>query len=130
MGKEQVLPADSELCGVAMGDTGQPLKGPFGQGTLKGQQLPRLSRSCTWVRGGHHRSMPEGQGWSGGSYVTGQDGPHPTETLATKSPRAPQPCSQTGQRGFGSGTGLAAWELHRCPWPGVLGGVAEGEEML
>lgn len=64
MGKEQVLPADSELCRVVMGDTGQPLKGPFGQGTLKGQQLPRLSRSCTWVRGGHHRSIPEGQGWS------------------------------------------------------------------
>lgn len=37
------------------------------------------------------------------------------ETLATKFHRSPQPCSHMGQGGFGSGTGLAAWELHRCP---------------
>lgn len=121
MGKERVLAADSELCGVAEGDTSGSLR----QGTMKGQQLPRISRSCLWVRGGHHRSKPEGQGWSGGDCVTGQQGSDLTEILATKFRRFPSarcPRCQMGQEGFGSGTGLAAWELPMVSRGALRGG--------
>lgn len=58
--------------------------------------------------------MPEGQEWSGGGYVTGQEGPDPTETLATKFHRFLQALQPNGVGKFWEQ--LAVWELHRCPW--------------